>query len=57
VLQVEAREQLQLRRLENSAHQKECGDSVIVVAGAVVGNLFTVAGVVDAVGALAIFPD
>jgi len=34
-----------------------CGDSVIVVAGAVVGNGVTVAGAVDAVGALVIFPD
>jgi len=57
VLQVEAREQLQLRRLENSAQQNKCGDSVILAAGAVVGNLFTVAGVVDAVGALVISPD
>jgi len=57
VLQVEVREQLQLRRLENSGQQKECGDSAIVAAGAVVGNVITVAGAVDAVGVLAIFPD
>jgi len=57
MLQVEVRERLQLRRLENSAQQMVCGDSVIVVAGAVVGNGVTVAGVVDAVGALVIFPD
>jgi len=57
VLRVKVRERLESRRLANSSQWKECGGSALVAAGVVVGNVNTISGVVDAVGALAIFPD
>ena len=57
MLRVKVRERLESRRLANSSQWKECGGSALVAAGVVVGNVNTISGVVDAVGALAIFPD
>ena len=51
------RERLESRRLANSSQWKECGGSALVAAGVVVRNGNTIAGVVDAVEALAIFLD
>lgn len=55
MLWVEVRERLE-SRLANSLWSVVCGGSAIVTAGVVAGNVITIVGVGDAVGALAILP-